>query len=895
MTDGITINGPSMFYNNTSSSFQFQNIESINSYDSINNININNTLSTKYLTEKDINLLWSVYNKMIDGRSITDINQCEINMIKDTFKLLFIDKNVDQIDNMLNRLSTVKNLDYKKFITICSIYLCGIDVLCRCVRMSHPYGSYTLTPLELSLIMNKLDTDDIDLEACACSKSLLKPLRQLCKTKSSDNMSIRRDKQYIQGFQNSGDLLNTECSYFDFDDVSVRSLQVDENDKNNEFIQSVIEEIQRRSDEFEKCNTTNRIKTCKNDIKIAVFRLLIGISYRTFRPTCSIDHNSLKKVYTEPYKFTDLVDFVAICYRLFERIDVLDEKHMEYFKQLGDLLKIRYNEALNTDTNSNIDMNGYLYGKIEAEISNNIMIIQMISELKSHGIYLSNTNPHEIQESLSFTYTTEDTNYKDGSTENVIKTLTDHVSQLNREKSSLPYVPFRERYSPITVSDVYGYSTKAMIKNAFWYDEFMPLLLKIFSLDTETDDKFYELLDSKDEDSGDRLDELLNIWYDDNYDMISTYCRDVADSFMYMDATEKLIVKQCWDLTIDYIIDMNRSKSQSRDSRSEDVDSNCTFSKCNLSSDSVGEPGDLSRYIPFIDEYMCKRYVMHGNLTPAYPQYLGPPVWKFLHAIPEMIDKSHETRGYTDNDKIKTVELFKEFFEIFLKTFPCPYCRNHLNNYVVKNREILNYPIEYIFMDWGGSDKYTIFKSNIGDKIRIIKNTDDIRIFMWKFHNAVSSSTTNDILYDTDDLMSNSGFLFDDMECSLMSNTVIEEDANSEIGSDLSYTKSISSRNGSYTSGHWPNSSLFPDGYRTRYDRAVNNLIEGRERFLNTVDEIYTTTIQYTHSENDDIDALDKLKLKICEIVEKIKHDIHIMDNIILESGLLTKVYDIVD
>jgi hypothetical protein len=84
------------------------------------------------------------------------------------------------------------------------------------------------------------------------------------------------------------------------------------------------------------------------------------------------------------------------------------------------------------------------------------------------------------------------------------------------------------------------------------------------------------------------------------------------------------------------------------------------------------------------------------------------------------------------------INVFKNFFKLFATMYPCPYCRHHLNAYVVQNKEVDMYPVEYLLL--GQDNDLTNFKMSIDDKLSTVTDGASLRLFFWKLHNTVSSS-----------------------------------------------------------------------------------------------------------------------------------------------------------
>jgi len=70
--------------------------------------------------------------------------------------------------------------------------------------------------------------------------------------------------------------------------------------------------------------------------------------------------------------------------------------------------------------------------------------------------------------------------------------------------------------------------------------------------------------------------------------------------------------------------------------------------------------------------------------------------------------------------------------------YPCPYCRHHLNAYVVQNKEVDMYPMEYLLL--GRDPLLSDFQVSLDEKLSTVVDGSSLRLFFWKLHNTVSSS-----------------------------------------------------------------------------------------------------------------------------------------------------------
>lgn len=118
----------------------------------------------------------------------------------------------------------------------------------------------------------------------------------------------------------------------------------------------------------------------------------------------------------------------------------------------------------------------------------------------------------------------------------------------------------------------------------------------------------------------------------------------------------------------------------------------------------------------------------------SFPYYIGPAVWRFLHTTAEIVCTKTEAQ-----QKV-LIAYFRDFFKLFASMYPCPYCRHHLNAYVVQNKEVDMYPVEYLLL--GRDPHLAEFQVSIDAKLSTVVDGSSLRLFLWKLHNTVSSSIT---------------------------------------------------------------------------------------------------------------------------------------------------------
>jgi len=135
-------------------------------------------------------------------------------------------------------------------------------------------------------------------------------------------------------------------------------------------------------------------------------------------------------------------------------------------------------------------------------------------------------------------------------------------------------------------------------------------------------------------------------------------------------------------------------------------------------------------YVPFLDVFLGRGYVEHREMRVSFPYYLGPSTWTLFHTIAE-ISRS-EAKGRM------MIEAFKELLPRFQEIYPCPYCRHHMTSYVFQNKEPDLYPLEWTLL--GPKPENGDISCKLEDKLATITNARSLRLFVWKLHNAVSSS-----------------------------------------------------------------------------------------------------------------------------------------------------------
>ena len=286
----------------------------------------------------------------------------------------------------------------------------------------------------------------------------------------------------------------------------------------------------------------------------------------------------------------------------------------------------------------------------------------------------------------------------------------DRLRKLEEQDNSTPLNPsnddpkaYLNQWNRVILSDASEAIDGAMMPVAYWYEDFMPKLLAAFSVNTKADI----------EPNTRPIAQELDQWYEcakanGEFDHFGI---DVAEEFLGCTVSQKLILKQAWRLTRSYLNGVQKRRERVECGR---------------------DSGSLSHYVAFVDIYLNQQNVQTAQMRLSYPYYLGPGVWRFFHTTAEIVCT------HPIEQQIALAAQVKAFFQQFAALYPCPYCRHHLNLYVVQNREVEMYPVEYLML--GHDRQFTDFVVSIEDKLSTLVDGVSLRLFFWKLHNTVSAS-----------------------------------------------------------------------------------------------------------------------------------------------------------
>src|ERR687885_583436 len=439
--------------------------------------------------------------------------------------------------------------------------------------------------------------------------------------------------------------------------------------------------------------------TSRLEMQIGLFRLIQGAAYRSFRESFSANHETHLRVRNLPYRIVDFVRFVRSAIALYKGLGVVESA---------------CNPLLDGVVKSLEDE----FRRLEHRIKNWKSIEktpEMLAEekvmLEARGKSATAKEKFGAAVELAITIKKKSLTLRDIA-EGVLA-----INELNRlrkmelsENTAPPPAPsegdpkeYLKKWNRVIIKDASEEIDGAMMPVAYWYEDFMPKLLAAFSVISAADIPFNTVPDEA----------ALNEWYEATKTSgeFGRYGADVASGFPKCGPKQKLMLQQAWRLTHHYLNGVQKRRERLEFGR---------------------ESGELSQYVAFIDVYIDRTEIKNSQMRVSFPYYIGPAVWRFFHTTAEIVCTK------TPEQQTALVAVFKDFFKLFATMYPCPYCRHHLNMYVVQNKEVEMYPMEYLLL--GRDPHLDNFEVSMDAKLSTVVDGPSLRLFFWKLHNTVSSS-----------------------------------------------------------------------------------------------------------------------------------------------------------
>ena len=467
--------------------------------------------------------------------------------------------------------------------------------------------------------------------------------------------------------------------------------EVEKNEKNNNEIINIDEN---------KLIKKDLSGTSPLQLQIGFFRLMQGASYRCFRASFTANSETHLRAYNLPYTISNFVNFTNKVIKLYIDSGVIESKIVLEAEKLRGIVNKEYHSLKNRIINwENIDKNEHM---LRAE---NIIDNENIEIEDEHDLFFSII---EIVLSIGIDDDNHFTiDHADMALNEINRLrLKEELNELKKlSKLSNPNSideKFINSWHRVIIDEADTHIAGSIMPVKFWYEKFMPQLLRMCSAHTNNE---IDLIDQESEND-------LNDWFNTlskNGDF-DPYAIDVQNHFLQNNIEIKKRIKQAWRLSEHYLNGVQKRREREEFGRND---------------------GYLSEYVTFIDIYLGRNDVEISEMRISFPYFIGPATWRFMHTMAEISCGNNLSNKFFIDD-------FKNFFRSLATVYPCPYCRYHLNKYVVQNKEIKRYPLEYLFLGFN-NDKIDLTIS-LDDKLSTIEQPNDMRLFLWKLHNTVSSS-----------------------------------------------------------------------------------------------------------------------------------------------------------
>jgi len=442
-------------------------------------------------------------------------------------------------------------------------------------------------------------------------------------------------------------------------------------------------------------------------MRIGLFRLLQGAAYRSFRENYSANSETHLRAYDLPYTIPNFAGFVNAALDLYQSLGIVEVGAEEPFEDLrssvnGMLAQLEHRMANWAILEPTAEM-AAAEQVIEAELvglEHHHQVFAAAMELVLSGALQGHVVAEIGLEDLQLHELNRLRHQEDFRELSVHRHPVTPAGQADATSAT----PFLERWHRVIVDDSDTRYAGAILPTRYWYEDFMPKLLKAASVMSRSDLAAI----------GAETEADLDAWFERRNQAgdFDTYATALKAHFLGCSLPVKQELKQAWELSHHYINGIQKRREREEFGR---------------------ESGYLSEYVAFIDIFLGRDDIERSEMRLSFPYYIGPASWRFMHTSAELI---HAMPPGERQDA--ALACFKRFFPALATMYPCPYCRFHLNRYVVKNREVNMYPIEYLLL--GPQTPTEHIEVTIDSKLASISDSTGLRLFLWKLHNTVSSS-----------------------------------------------------------------------------------------------------------------------------------------------------------
>ncbi|WP_205910359.1 ERV1/ALR-related protein [Rhizobium sp. FKL33] len=434
-------------------------------------------------------------------------------------------------------------------------------------------------------------------------------------------------------------------------------------------------------------------------MQIGFFRLMQGAAYRCFRASYSANSETHLRAYDLPYTIVNFVAFANHAIDYYEALGVVEAEARQPLEDLRQSINSCFDDLRIRMETWDPDKAGPAMLLAEARADQELSTLDHHRQIVAAALELALAA--SVLGHRTDMLTAEDLQLHEL---NRLRQIDDHRELSGHRYGEQGTDPtFIDSWQRVIIDDADTHYAGAIVPTRYWYEDFMPKLLRCCSVRTVAD-----LAAMAAETEAD-----LDDWYEacKNRGEFSPYALDVLESFPHCSRTVKQEIKQAWRLSRHYLNGVQKRREREEFGR---------------------ETGYLSEYVTFIDIYLGRDDIAAAEMRISFPYFIGPATWRFLHTSAEI------AADLPDPEQSRAVGLFKAFFASLATVYPCPYCRFHLNRYVVRNREIHLYPVEYLLL--GPQKHATHIDVTIDEKLQTITEAGSLRTFLWKLHNTVSSS-----------------------------------------------------------------------------------------------------------------------------------------------------------
>lgn len=442
-----------------------------------------------------------------------------------------------------------------------------------------------------------------------------------------------------------------------------------------------------------------------HDLRIGFFRLMQGAAYRSFRANYAANSETHLRARNLPYTIDDFARFTTATIDYYLSLGlVTDPRCVAEFRHLDCLVQdeLARLHARVADWPAQIKTAAMRAAQSDiADIRDGLTqrrslchaVIEFIIALQIHGVPMAAAGSDILARF-------EINRLRHGE-------LRAEHRQASKSPPPTPQIAYLDSWNGVILSgtDPADPIDGAIMPTRFWYETFMPQLVLCASL----------LNDDDLQDAQQASEAELDSWHashtsEGRFDQFAT---DLRDGFPACTRAVKLMLRQAWTLTVPYLAGVEKLREREEFGR---------------------DSGFLSEYVAFIDIHLGRHDIALADMRLSFPYYIGPAVWGLLHGSAELVE------AIPGPARQEAIDRFLAFFRAFATMYPCPYCRYHLNRYVIRNSEADMYPLEFVLLgrDPGQHDAAI----SLDAKLATISADapGSLRMFLWKLHNAVSSS-----------------------------------------------------------------------------------------------------------------------------------------------------------